>query len=211
MNKEYENMNNEEFRNMSNEEFQKMLEELIMPQLDYRSVKKDYPQDQTVNAEICKKCGGRCCQKCGCHFSPDDFEEISFEYLKKQLEKGYISIDYVDGEAIYQEFGVYILRMRNKGKSIVDFSYQRSPCILWTKNGCQFDYEHRPSGGKLLIPSAEIGGLLEQHRRCSSLYGVTDCCYEWKPHQKVLHELIEYFKEKDFPCSLEEAVPILLP
>lgn len=190
--------------NTSDEKIKQMLESILYPTLSYRSVEKDYYDAQNLNPEICKACGGECCQRCGCNFSPDDFKEISLEFLRQEMEKGYISIDYVDGEMILENFGIYILRTRNQGKPIVDLGYQRTPCILWTKeNGCKLDYERRPSGGRLLIPSEKKRrGLFGIERQCYSYYTTHHCCYEWKPHQRVLCQLIEYFKDKDFPCSL---------
>ena len=188
---------------MSNANIDALIDELLNPKLNYRSIPKDYSQSQTVNAKICSECGGECCKQCGCHFSPDDFKEISFNFLKQEMEKGFISIDYVDGEAIYQSFGVYILRVRNRNAPIVDLGLMRSPCILLTQNGCKLDYQHRPTGGKLLIPSTEtypMLGLL--NRRCYSKYSIKLCCYEWQPHQKVLHNLLNYFMDKEIPCSL---------
>lgn len=190
--------------NTSDEKIRQMLESILYPTLSYRSVEKDYYDAQNLNLEICKECGGECCQRCGCNFSPDDFKEISFEYLKQQIEKGYISIEYIDGELIYDNWGVYILRARNQGMPIVDFGYHRAPCILWTKeNGCKLDYEHRPTGGKLLKPSEKKQQLFfKAERICPSNYSLRNCCYEWKPHQRILKELIDFFKDKDFLCSL---------
>ena len=188
---------------MSKEAFRRMIEEMMCPTLPYRSVEKDYDDTRYHNPEICKKCGGECCQRCGCEFSPDDFKEISFEYLKEQLEKGYISITYVDSETIYDDIGVYFLRMRNQGMPIVDLGIRRAPCILWNEaTGCPFDYEHRPSGGRLLIPTEETTALFNMARKCASTYSIRNCCYEWKPHQRILLQLVEYFKDKDIPCSL---------
>ena len=150
---------------MNKEEFHQWFEDFMYPTLPYRSIKKDYNISKNVNIEICSQCGGQCCKQCGCHFSPDDFEEISFEFLKKEIEKGYISIDYVDGEMIYQSIGVYILRARNKDAPVVDTGLRRSACILLTEEGCKLDYEHRPTGGKLLIPSNEFSGFLEKTRK----------------------------------------------
>lgn len=169
--------------------------------LDYRGLEKDYDITKNVDSSICSKCGGACCKVCGCHFSPDDFKEISFENLKKEIDKGYISIDYVDREIIYQDAGVYILRIRNQKAPIVDIEYtRRTPCILLTKKGCKLDYEHRPTGGKLLIPS-KISSYTHE-MCCESNYSIRDCCYEWKPHQKILIQLVEYYKGKKIPCSL---------
>lgn len=186
---------------MDKNTFMEMMEEILCPKLPYRSVNKDYNNEQYFKPEVCKECGGECCKRCGCDFSPDDFEEISFEYLKGQLEKGYISIVFIDGDAIYDDVGVFILRMRNCGMPIVDSGNESAPCILWKENkGCEFDYNHRPTGGRLLIPTEEISRGLS--RRCHSTYSLTDCCYEWKPHQKILHQLMDYFDKKDIPCSL---------
>ena len=176
------------------------LDSIAYPKLPYRSIEKDYDNPQNVNPEICAECGGQCCKRCGCHFSPDDFEEISFEFLKKEIEKGYISIDYVDGEMIWQTIGVYILRIRNQGAPIVDEGYKRTPCILLTEKGCKLDYAHRPTGAKLLIPSDKLS--MDNERLCSSIYTIGSCCYEWQPHQRILRQLVEYFHDKEIPCSL---------
>ena len=187
---------------MDNNEFSEMLDKILYPELPYRSIKKDYEDANNVNSSICAECGGLCCQKCGCHFSPDDFSEITFDFLKSEIRKGYISIDFVDREIIYEDIGIFILRTRNKDAPIVDTTYNRSPCILLTETGCKLDYAHRPTGGKLLIPKESFPTLWGEARNCHCKYDIEECCYEWKPHQKILYQLAQYFKGKDFPCSL---------
>lgn len=186
---------------MPDKEFFDSLFNLMFNKSQTREIKKDYNTSETINSDVCSKCGGKCCKKCGCHFSPDDFKDISFESLKKEIEKGYISIDYVDGEIILEDFGIYILRVRNQDMPIVDTGFIRNThCILLTEKGCKLDYEHRPTGGKLLIPDEKF----ESHEslRCHSNYDIDDCCHEWKPYQKILCKLVKYFKDKDIPCSL---------
>jgi len=187
---------------MTEKEFHEWFERMEYPTLPYRSKEKDYDINKNVNSSICSECKGACCKACGCHFSPDDFEEISFESLKKEIDKGYISIDYVDGEMIYRDRGVYILRIRNQDAPIVDtgFIRKRTPCILLTEKGCKLDYEHRPTGGKLLIPSSISSFTHEM--TCKSKYDISDCCYEWEPHKKLLYQLTEYYRDKEIPCSL---------
>lgn len=187
---------------MNDNEFKRRMDNILFPTLPYQSIQKDYTDSENVNAEICAECGGVCCKTCGCHFSPDDFPEISFEYLKKELEKGYISIDYVDREVIYDDINIFILRVRNQNAPIVDMGYRRTPCILLTENGCKLDYDNRPAGGKLLIPKESFPTLFGETRRCHCKYDIDDCCYEWKPHQKVLYRLAKYFEGKEIPCSL---------
>lgn len=179
-----------------------MLEIILEAPLSYQRVEKNYLKPENVNSEICKQCGGGCCKRCGCNFSPDDFQEISFECLRREMEKGYISIDYVDADMIYRSWGAYILRMRNQNRPIVDTGYVRgTPCILWSERGCKLDYEHRPSGGKLMMPSTQIDRTTGEHI-CPTSYSTRQCCYEWKPYQDILRQLRDYFKDKDFPCSL---------
>lgn len=194
------NFESEESRKW-NEQFFKRIEEILYPTLPYRSKEKDYDIGKNVNSLMCIECGGACCKMCGCHFSPDDFEEISFESLKIEIDKGYISIDYVDGEIIYQDFGVYILRIRNQDAPVVDIGLRkRTQCILLTEKGCKLDYEHRPTGGKLLVPNS--ASSFSHQMNCKSNYNISDCCYEWAPHKKLLYQLSKYYKEKEIPCSL---------
>lgn len=189
---------------MSDKNIAKLIMSLSDPELIRRNIVKDYDKEENVNSKLCAECGGECCKCCGCHFSPDDFTDISFETLKREIQKGYISIDYVDGERILRSTGVYILRVRNKERPIVDTGYVRkSGCILLTEKGCKLDYEHRPSGGRLLIPTKKMKNFWgEEVRACKSSYGIKECCYEWMPHQKIICELINYFEDKDFPCSI---------
>lgn len=73
--------------NLDMAKFHKLYEEMFFPKLEYRSIIKDYDISKNVNTSLCAKCGGTCCKNCGCHFSPDDFESISFESLKKSWKK----------------------------------------------------------------------------------------------------------------------------
>lgn len=170
----------------------------IMELDEKRVIVKDYNNPDNVDSETCARCGGICCKKCGCHFSPEDFKDLSYEGLKKEIEKGYISIDYVDGEIICSSYGAYILRIRNQGAPIVDTDYsRRAPCILLGKRGCKLTYEQRPAGAKLLIPNV-VNNVLD----CYAMYSIDDCCYEWKPYQKVLSALRQHFENVDIPCSI---------
>lgn len=187
---------------MSSRELNRILNTIVFPELPYRSVVKNDDVSSNVNPEICSECGGECCKRCGCEFSPDDFQEITFDFLKTEIEKGYITIEYIDGNMIESIYGVLILRTRNQDSPIVEYIYRKKPCILLTSNGCKLDYSSRPTGGKLLVPSNIIEGTFFKRRKCISSYSLESCCYEWRPHQKVLHKLAEYFKDKSFQCSI---------
>lgn len=179
----------------SHEEFWNYLLKLMD---ERKHIVKEFNIEQDTNPELCSKCGGQCCKKCGCHFSPDDFSEISFEFLKKELEKGYISIDYVHRNMCISCNGGYILRMRNINAPIVDTGLKRSPCILLTENGCKLDYFHRPSGAKLLIPSEDKNHVFT----CESKYSIEQCCIEWIPYQNILFKLADFFTNKEITCSI---------
>jgi len=184
-------------------EMTQILESILHPERYYQSLAKDYSNPKNFKPEICKECGGECCQRCGCEFSPDDFKEISFDFLRQEIEKGYISIDYIDRDLIYSDFGGYILRIRNQDRPIVDTGYLgRKPCILWKKEGgCKLDDNNRPSGGKLMEPSRKIDPITREHE-CPTTYSTRRCVYEWKRYQHILLQLKDYFQDKDFPCSL---------
>ena len=158
----------------------------------------------TTNKELCEKCGGKCCKYCGCHFSPHDFKEITYESLKREIKKGYISIEWVALNSWNEgRGGVYILRIRNKGKAIVDNDLERNPCILLTEHGCKLDYASRPLGGKLLIPYVRKEAYNNNETLlCYSEYDIDACVMEWKEYQHILEQLVKYFSDKDYSCSI---------
>lgn len=169
-----------------------------------RKIKLDYDNPENIDSKLCKECGGKCCIKCGCHFSPRDFKEVTFKDLQNEIKKGYISIEWVDGEIILRPGGCYILRVRNEGKPIVDNDYQRTHCILWTEDkGCKLDYENRPAGGRLLVPKRGYDPFTKkQEYMCYSKYEISNCCDEWMEYQEILRELVEFFRNRNYPCSI---------
>lgn len=140
------------------------------------------------STEVCAKCQGECCKLCGCHFSPDDFSEISFEALKNEIEKGKISIDWWEGES-----PEYYLRSRHVGEPIVCGSWG-GRCVNLTENGCSLSWEERPLGGKALKPADTLGGY------CRTSYSKEDCKNDWKAHDSVLRELVDYFESGGIGC-----------
>lgn len=134
--------------------------------------------------EKCSRCKGTCCKTMGCHFSPDDFKEISFESLKAEIEKGFISIDWWEGAE-----PEYFLRMRNKFQPIVDPSWG-GECILLTPNGCPLPFEKRPLGARALEPKSTRQG-------CVQHYSKKQCKDDWKKYNDILVQLVEYFRKVD--------------
>jgi hypothetical protein len=139
-----------------------------------------------VNSELCSLCGGACCKRSGCHFSPKEFPRHSFKALKEYLDQGYISIGYGNVDLFSGEN--LILRMRNKSGSIYDLeSFSEEPeCALLTSTGCLLPYEKRPLGGQMLIP--------HPHHECRSIYTISECTLDWSRYRDSLRNLADYYK-----------------
>lgn len=143
--------------------------------------------------EVCTKCGGRCCRSCGCAFSPNDFNEISFSFLKRIMDRGFISIVLISHKQTGLEKDVLTLKVRNLGSDVIEFeAHIARPCILWdSKTGCFFDDDDRPYGGKALAPTPNIG--------CVMGYSFRQRAIDWLPYQEILVKLCEFYYEKDIP------------
>ncbi len=139
-----------------------------------------------INYEMCKKCGGACCKQNGCIYLPKDFENLSFDYLKKEIDKGYISIS---GQpfVLFKDAWSFLLylRARNVNSNIVDLFPVGGPCALLTDTGCSLDETKRPSLG-LMVESTKIGGP------CKKKYD-SDIALNWLDYDDVLSKLIKYY------------------
>ena len=151
----------------------------------------DFSENKMTNDELCKKCGGKCCESCGCAFFPDDFEfELNFENLKFEIDKGFIAIDAIFyGESIYEKLDVpiYYLRVRNINDSTPIGINGYGTCKRLKENHCEFSLEKRPSGGRYLIPFWS---------GCYTLYTVQKFSDFWRPYQEILMLLIEHYEKQ---------------
>ena len=141
--------------------------------------------EDNSNTEICKKCGGDCCNRMGCHISPFDLKEISFDFIRALIdESNCISIDWWEGDAWEGNYErVYYLRLRNEDSEIVDPSWH-GKCSILTDVGCSLSFQYRPKGGRGLIPSEED---------CCIVYSKYQCCEDWYPYYDILEELHDYY------------------
>lgn len=134
--------------------------------------------------ETCVECKGACCKRMGCHYSPRDFSDFSFEGLKTQIEKGNISIDWWEGDSEPE----FYLRARHVGAPIVDPSWGGT-CINLTATGCSLSWDERPLGGKALKPEA--------NGRCHyTTYSKEDCKNEWLQYGETLEQLAIHFSNE---------------
>lgn len=144
-----------------------------------------------VNTEICKRCGGSCCKSLGCHISPFDLKEITFESIISLIdESGCISIDWWEGNPIIDEPDgqrVYFLRIKNQGAKVIDPSFG-GICSILTDIGCPLSYEYRPKGARDLIP--------KEGPTCHDRYSKRQCAIDWYSYQDIMKMIYFYYYEK---------------
>ena len=69
------------------DDFHGVVEELVKNPEGYRQKVLEYYENvKAENPEVCKKCGGVCCQRAPCHWSPRDIEDLSYKGLKKHFD-----------------------------------------------------------------------------------------------------------------------------
>jgi hypothetical protein len=145
------------------------------------------PESSKVNIEICKKCGGGCCQSMGCHISPFDLKEISVESIVSLIDDSKcISIDWWNGNPITNECDgqrVYFLRIKNVNAKVIDPSFG-APCSILTDIGCPLFYEYRPKGARELIPS---------EGDCHIGYSKQECAADWLNYQEIMEQVYNYY------------------
>ena len=154
----------------------------------------------------CRECKDSCCKKCGCAYFIEDFEDLSFEGLKKELDKETISItsifekSYVKNRSIINP--ILFLRVRNRKRGIVDLFSEKTRCSLLTPDGCPYSFEERPLGAIMLLPKYKNG-----KRACESLELSNEIALKnWKKHQDALKKLVEYYTGKPMNERLKEEI-----
>ena len=164
----------------------------------HQKVLECYENVKAEDPSVCKECGGACCKRAPCHWSPDDIKDLSFNGLVKLLkEKQYISILRFPGCVCETAFRTiehsgpyfYILRTRTSGTGIAAVATRikkDDQCMLLTPEGCKLSFKERPKGARLLIP--------EKDKKCNHLYDLDDCLVDWKDHQEVLKRAFHYFR-----------------
>ena len=106
--------------------------------------------------DLCKFCGGECCQRNACDCSPADFDN-DVEKMRKALESGKYSIDFsrknadsficangmtiLDTERVKEQpIEFFYIRPKNVNRPVVDIIHREEkegPCIFWSKeSGC---------------------------------------------------------------------------
>lgn len=89
------------------------------------------------------------------------------------------------------------LRARNTERGVVNLLSFETSCASLTEEGCYFDFEHRPSGGKHLIPKKVISKEKGEYFDCKSDYSSLEKLDEWLPFQNALKKLVRKYTGKD--------------
>lgn len=112
------------------------------------------------NKRLCKKCKGKCCSYSPCILESSDMDMSSPESIVKDIKDKKLSMIPVINEDFYftNEFFTFpylYVRGASRYSKPVDLYSMNGPCVHLTEKGCDFSYEDRPSGGKLLIPEKD--------------------------------------------------------
>jgi Fe-S-cluster containining protein len=157
------------------------------------------------NRELCRECGGRCCNLSPGILYPEDFEKVSAESIAALLRTGFYVIDTFDYMKIdekerpgyhirphiyFKPIGDYRILSglslgfmnRHIGTSVLHRGWG-GPCIFLEENGCRLSLEERPKQCRVLDPTTchEPGG--ENPKYLASL--------AWAPYEKEIEEAIE--------------------
>jgi hypothetical protein len=138
------------------------------------------------NKVICSACNGKCCRNMGCHCSPEDIGEITFETILEFINTGNFSIDWWEGDVLDKNRDkTYYLRARNIDAGTIDPSWG-GRCKLLTPTGCLLPFEKRPKGGRAVTPVKTFD--------CKGDYSKKECCVDWYPYQNILDEVVDHIR-----------------
>ena len=151
---------------------------------------------------ICAECGGFCCKKSGCDYSPKDFDDLAINKLHEKLLEGNISIiAYLifkrsGNGKLYAEPFLY-LRARNVDRGIVDLVSYKKRCSMLKEDGCSYSIDKRPFGGVNLIPGKNA---------CIPEVEPYDIVMEWEKYQKILSRLVKRITGMSVDAKIREDV-----
>ena len=151
-------------------------------------------------SSICAKCG-QCCKKMPCHIAPIDVfgdDEPTIEKFVEFVANPKIAIDWWEGDPRYDLYGYdyknpieyepfitrgYYLRPAVAGiERKFDASWGGACCFL-TETGCALDWEHRPLGGKTLVPPKTLD------EKCVPMYTKCQCAVDWTKYHEWFEKI----------------------
>lgn len=158
---------------------------------------------ENCKEDLCIECGSTCCKNGGCYLYAENFGDISLERLREEIEKGYISIGFIEDPEYYSLCGIFVLRVRSRGEKIVNImslEKTRDSCMLLGKNGCLISEAGIEKSSVRFVPKTDCHGLVYCEEECD----MYDLAIGWKKYQAILDVLAKDFElfPEDFPCML---------
>ncbi len=159
------------------------------------------------NKNLCAKCGGKCCKKCGCDYFVSDFDTINKNELLEVLSTGNVSIVALlnfkllpNGQKTVVPF--LYLRARNKDRDVIDLFSIKKECVMLTPIGCSYSLENRPGGGVNLIPG--------KNGSCRPYKDPYEEMEKWTSYQNILSKLVKRYTGKSVDIVLKENIEQVL-
>lgn len=165
--------------------------------MDKKGLNTNRDGELLENHDMCSECGGKCCKGTGCLYSTEDFVSLEYEDLLLELKKGNISI--VFSPFVSKRLGIpfLYLRSRNVDRDIVDLISVPNRCSMLRDDGCYYDFNHRPEGGRNLIPGYQTSG------GCYNKVPTEQLVLSWAPYQEYLSSYVRYFSSASVEEKLE--------
>lgn len=162
-------------------------------------------KERIEDLDICRKCGGMCCIKCGCDYGAGEFIDKTYNSLLDSLSIGDKSIvATLDFQKVGKDKLVAIpilyIRARNINRDIVDLVSMKTRCSQLGENGCKHDYNSRPLGGRNLMPS------LPENGPCRPIISPIYIINTWMPYQKVLRKIVKHYTGMSVERKIKEDV-----
>ena len=153
-----------------------------------------------INHELCSTCVDPCCKKSGCDAIPLDIDPFTPEHIIEVIDKGIYSISYIKG----MDGQFYpIMRSREVGAGVFNFSFARNSCALLGENGCTLSVEDRPSMALLLIP--KMHAFFEKERACKQLMKLEVFIEMWADKVHIMDEVVKHYTNgMDFKTFIEK-------
>ena len=144
------------------------------------------------NADLCRKCGGKCCAFYpGLCLPPDFGEPLDRNKLRDALASGNYAIDWWEGDLEDMIGDLYFVRPATahaRGR-LLDPTFG-GPCIFWIQStGCSLPADDRPAGCRLLEPREGDKCLIHGAEK-------EDAVRAWWPHNETLKSIIEELRPK---------------
>ena len=105
-----------------------------------------------IKEDVCKKCGGRCCQRAPGMYFPHEIGEITEKLILSLLQSGKYNINQLSYHKDYDftKRGIYTIKVTPRTRAVLNNNYL---CIYWTRaKGCELPFEKRPYQCRMTIP-----------------------------------------------------------